>query len=727
MASFGFTYSYPIWRILILFPVFFLFPGTFVVLFIKNRHFVHLLVSEFVIVSICVSVALTSLFGLILAEISHFSLKMLAVTMVGFTVIVIVVGLLFKKPCRVSGHHSGFKWLWGATILMLIVLSCFMFMGRFEAILTEADVSPYLTRGANLAEHGKIFLKNETMATLSSGEAVLLYGTKGANGKKEYLTGYLIRNQETGQVEARYFPLYSILIAISLRMFGLDRTLTFMNPLIAILGLLILVMLIRRLFDSKVALLTGLILVLNALMIWFARYPIPEMYTFLMIALGLFCFALYFPKGNGYWGILAALAFSLTLAAHFDMYALAPILAILVFIIFVSMLVKRMRISYLLWFAVPVLVFSFHSWLGATLFSEYYLRQVSKFSIQKYMSMIGVPKILRHNYALLIAVLLLLAVLFAYLVRFLIERGAIDELIAVIRRYWRPALAVLLVCIALFAYLILPHLQKPNESQHNEETFRTISLYLTHIGVVLFIAGLTLFVLLDLNDRTLALFIIGGFYSLILFANPWVNPLQLWANRRLIPVVLPFMVVMVAYVVVRLPGLLKDRILRYSVAGAVTAALVVMLVFTASYAATVHGVVQYDGVLESTRKIAERFRSNNNVVLFYGPYIKSYYPETLRYLFGVDALPLGTDTRQYQVFDKLVQKFRSEGKHVFLATSTHKLPYAIADQMIYPVGSQEVRFDVFRQVYGTRPTKEEKFGFSIKYYEVEEPTSRLEK
>ena len=143
-----------------------------------------------------------------------------------------------------------------------------------------------------------------------------------------------------------------------------------------------------------------------------------------------------------------------------------------------------------------------------------------------------------------------------------------------------------------------------------------------------------------------------------------------------------------------------------------------MLVFTVPYTAFIHGVVQYEGILTSNRKIAERFRGRDVVVLFNGPYVKSYYPEVLRYLYGVDALPMSTDAGQEQVFNSLVGKLRSQGKTVFLASSAEQLPSATAGQRMEPVGSDYIVFNVFRQIYGARPTKITPFGFNLNYFKV---------
>ena len=113
------------------------------------------------------------------------------------------------------------------------MLAGFLFVGRWEAILTERDVSPYLVEGANIADHGKIFLQNDTLASLTPAEAAMLYGARGARSAQEYISGYLIRDQKSGTVATRYFPLYSVLIAVGLKLFGLRGTLTVVNPYIA--------------------------------------------------------------------------------------------------------------------------------------------------------------------------------------------------------------------------------------------------------------------------------------------------------------------------------------------------------------------------------------------------------------------------------------------------------------------------------------------------------------
>lgn len=708
------AHSYSLWKIVILVPLFFFIPGATIVLYVRDRHYANLILSEIIVLSLSVSVAVTSLCGLVLAEASSFSPSRLAAVMLVISCVVFLAWLIRRKGAR--HYRAESRWWWAAGILLLAIVASLLFVGRFEAVLTESDASPYLIEGVNIAQHGKILLENKTMAMLSPAGADLLYARTGVKGEPEYHAGFWIRDLKSGTVATRYFPLFSVLIAISYRMFGLGRTLTYLNPFLALLGLLLVVLTVRRLFDEKIALLSGFILTFISLMVWFARYTIPEMFTLMLVFLGLFCFSIYYPRGNGYWGLLSAFAFSLAVTAHFDMYALLVILPVLIFIVFVITVVKRERLSYLLWFVIPMIVLSAHGWVGHRKFNKEYYNDV----------ITAVPKSIRGKLIPLVVIAIALAVAVAYLLRYMVEHDLFGKALRLVARYWRPALAVIIIALALFAYLVWPFTYKWTQAAGDgpgylRKTLYRMSWYITHLGIVLSVIGLLLFIIFGLSKRSLAFFTVCGLFTFILLARPMCNPLHMWYLRRLIPTTLPFMVVLTVYAVYRGPLLFKQGTARYAARAVAAVLLAIMLVFTVPYTAKVHGVVQYRGALESLKETAAHFSDERATVFFYGPLVRSYFPETLRGLYGEDALPLMRDNGDPKLFNAVSAMLRSRGKTVYIAGIPDTMPMAAADQWLQPVGMQIVRFDFLRQEYVKRPEHIVKFAAPLMIYDVRDP------
>ena len=700
-------YSPSILKTIILIPIILIIPGAVIVLYVRDRSQADLILSEIIFLSLGISVAVSSFAGLVLAELGQFSLTKLSIVLLSLSALVAIAWLIRRKGVERSWSKS--PWWWVVGLLLLIIISSFLFIGRSEPMLNEADPRPYLVEGVNIAQNGKIPLVNRMLPQLSEDEVVLLYGEKALRGDQEYgthlwdheyATGFLIEDPAKGEVRTRYFPLYSVMIAISYRLLGLRATLTVMNPFLAILALLLIVLLVRRLLGGKIALLAGLILVVNPLMVWFARYPIPEFYAQLMVTLGIFCFALYYPwgerpSGKGYWGLLSAVAFSLAPTAKFDLYLILFPLAGIIFLIYALKVVRREKFAYLLWFVLPLVLFVFHGWVGQKIFSGRYLQVTSSV----------VPRFIRSN-ILLISILGLIALAaLPYLFRLITEHGKIDKGLDIAKKYWRPALAILLLAMCIFAFLVLPYIswgRNASEAQQ-KATFQRMSWYFGYIGVIIFIIGLVIFVMKNLDQRTLAFFLMGTSIAVMLFYNPLCAPIHMWFLRRFIPVVIPFMGILMAYGLIKAPQSIRERRARKMVAGAAVVALVAVLVFTSLYTAKIKGVVQYGGSLESTQELAVRLKGKEKVAIFYDAVSRGYYADTLRYIFGVNSLPLASRTGDPKVFAKLIDKLWSQGKEVYMVSTIEEPPEIAKDFDLVDQQKLEASFELLEQEGGRRP------------------------
>jgi Dolichyl-phosphate-mannose-protein mannosyltransferase len=700
-----------VWKLVILLPILMFLPGFAVILYVRDRYEANLILSEFIGLSLAFSVVIGSLVGFVLAEFSLYTLTRLSLLLIALSLLILLAWYLRRRKTQTPNRGKS-VWWFSLGLLVIIIAGAVLFTGRFEAILTERDVSPYIVEGANIADRGKIFLENDTMSRLSRPEADLIYGSSARQGKGEYISGFRIQDQKAGEVSTRYLPFYSVLVAVSYRLLGLKGTLTFMNPYLAVLALLFMVLTARRLFDDKTALVAGLVLVVSPLMVWFARYPTPEIFTQFLVFLGIYCLCFFYPRGNGWWGLLAATAFGVTFTARLDLYAIVAPLAAFTAICLVIMYIKKERLSYVLWFVIPLVPLIANAWYTQRRFNGAYVTEIG--SVMPRYLKLGL-KILVPCIALL-GILTLIALL-SSAARRLLKRGW-----QLFKLYWRPALAIILLLLCLFAYFVRPHLTPGTFKRAGviipsnvEKNFYRMSWYLTHVGLVLFILGLVLFVLYGLDVRTMALFLIGGFFTLFIFYNPACNPLHFWFLRRFIPAVIPFMILMIAYAVVKLPQVLNFKVVKI----AVGVSLVVLLVLCGLYTAKIYPVVQYEGALNALESLSGRFSDKKSVVILYGTYARTYFPEPLRYLYGVDALPLNGENGDPNAFRELVRKFNAEGKKVYLVGSGNSVPRASRGLFLKPVDSQTVAFKVLVQEYNRRPSTVVPFQFPLYIYELQ--------
>jgi hypothetical protein len=699
-------------------PILFFLPGAALVMYIRDRHEDNLLALEIVALSIGTSLLLTLLAGLLLAELSIYTLTRLAILLTFLTVLFASLWLVRRRGSRPRAQ-AAFRHGWFQIgVLLVMAFASVLFIGRWEAVLTEADVSPYLLEGVNIANHGQVFLHNDTLPKLTKDEAGVLYGPRAVRGQQEYLAGFGIHDQKAGTVNTRYFPLFSVLIAIAYRLLGLKWMLTLMNPCVALVSLLIIILLVRRLLDPKTAVLTGLVLSIVPLSIWFARFPIPEMFTQLFVFLGLFFLVLYYPRGNGIAGLLAALAFGLTFTARFELYSiLAPLLAVLVFFI-IDSITKRRSLSHLLWFVLPFGPLLAHSLISQKHFSGSYFAGVSSYNIPRYLK----SPIVKGPAVVLIAIVLVGLVLLVSKK----TRGYLNRSILFLKRQWRYIVATLVALVSLYGYLIRPIMARgrlalpavSNYGSRQPQTLVRMSWYITHIGVVLFILGLVLFILYGLKTKTVPLFFICGFFAALFFWNMSCNPLHLWFLRRLVPAVLPFMAIMIGYAVVKTPGLFKRKHARSLAMALVAASLAVVLFFAGQYTLFLYPLVQYDGALKSMNDINRLIGGPGTAAVFYGRYSMVYYTDIMRYMYGIDAVPLVGAAGNPATFDNIFRKLAANGDRVYLVGYGDRVPVAVSNLYLRPVGSVPVSFKVLVQEYDVTPKKFVPFNFNLIVYQV---------
>ena len=708
--------GYSIWKIAVLLPIFFFVPGALILAYVRGRYHSDLPRSEAAVISVAVSVGLTSFAGLMLAQAGIYSLTSLAVT--DLAIASLVAGGIYLRRKSARRYPSGAPGWWWVGLLAVATLASVFYVGGFEAILTERDASPYVAEAVNMADRGTVPLENKELAELTAEEASVFYGTGGnLAGTREYNSGFRIEDLEKGQVNTRYFPVYSVTLAVGYRMFGMRGALTLVNAFLAVLAVLVLMVLARRLFGTAAAMATGLILAVNPLMIWFARYPIPEVFTILFVFLGIFAFTFFYPRGNGYWGALSAFGFATAVGAHFDMYALVPIVAALLFVVFTRMVIMRERAGYLLWFIGPFLVLSTVYIAGHVHYTGPYISAVSGY----------VPSYVRNNLSLILPAAAALAVLFPYALRFVLERGLFRRAVSFARANWRVALVIIVVAVALFAYLVLPYTGAgkknvdPRVSEGRAKMLNRLAWYFTHLGMALALLGMALYVVMVLDRRSMPLFLVAWPFSFLLVFRPWCNPLHMWSYRRFIPMLIPLAAMFMGYALAKLPGLLKRGLPRRIGTAVSAAALLAMLFFTVPYSLSVRGVVQYQGVLASNQELAQRLSGDRVAAVFYGPLARAYYPETLRFMYGTNAFPYRDPTNSTAAFDAACEKLRSLGKDVYLIGLVDGLPRAAANQVAVPIGAQRVSFTFFADQYDKRPSKTRRFMYDLRFYLLEGP------
>jgi hypothetical protein len=184
--------------------------------------------------------------------------------------------------------------------------------------------------------------------------------------------GFDLESPRTGRVYPQFFHLFPAFGAYLHQAMNAKGALA-TAPLFGILGTLGAYFSFRRLFGARAALLAALLLGLNVVQVWFARFPVSETVSQFLFFLALVCFWHWEARGSRVFGALAGAALGLSLLVRIDsVLILAPI--------GLYLLLRRAR-GQLRWVGslallAPFVLLLLHAGLHAALWSRKYVLNI---------------------------------------------------------------------------------------------------------------------------------------------------------------------------------------------------------------------------------------------------------------------------------------------------------------------------------------------------------------
>lgn len=295
-----------------------------------------------IIFNIFVSIIITSFIGLILAQLELYSLFNLVVLLVLAS---IILYQKYKKiPRRIDFNPTIVFDCKNALIIILILSSILVFFHPFPWIAGGSDPGVYVSTGVNIAKTGSILIHDPLIAQMNISIQEALYDVEPASvygfiswintNSKFQFPGYYITDLTSGTITPQFLHIFPVWIAIFYSIFGLPG-IFFVNPIFALLSILSLYLIGKRLFSWKVGALAGFILILNFAQIWYARYPFSEIMTQFFIISGLATFIQFNKTSDKYRAIISASLFGLASLTKLDfIFLLFPLGLYLIYIIY---------------------------------------------------------------------------------------------------------------------------------------------------------------------------------------------------------------------------------------------------------------------------------------------------------------------------------------------------------------------------------------------------------
>jgi hypothetical protein len=702
----------------------FVLPGLLIVMlftFSSRRHG-SLDWLESIFLALTISIITAGTVGLLLAELGYFSLLNLSVLLLGFSLLLWLIGKVF---------HVGLRWQpivaprgdWVAVILLLF-LSGWLFMRPHEFVTGGADAGVYVSLGANIANTGSLLIREPLLADLDPDLWPGVLRQLAAWEQVDFIRfpGFYRSDTEIDLLIPQFFSLHPTWLAIAYVIGGVWGALS-MTPLWAILGIWAIYLfarslLARTLYASSFAWLPALLLTLAPLQIYFARYPTAEPLSQYLVWAGLWMFTQYVIRRdpNSLWGLAAGLTLGQVFLVRIDMLPLLLLPAIWSFFLLVNW--KWCPSEWWFWgsFSASVAYASIH----ALLFSRPY-------TLNTYGAVLA---ILQRQFVVLSLFLLLLILIFGY--AFLYRRERLLGLLraAASSRKVRHFLSLLLVLLVLYAYFIRPALGDIGHWGYwyaqtivpisNHENLVRLGWYLSPLAIWLSVLGGVLILEREAWRFMWPLLSVGGVFTIFYLYNIFNNPIQIYAMRRYVPVTVPLIMITIGYAFVWL----WRHPLRQPVGRFIGAALIIALMSLLLYNnRLIWQQVDYAGGVDQLAQLAtllDEETSGRPIALFVDDApvgAGAVFGTPLQYLYQMTAFDLQENQLAMAAMTAQIADWRRTGRSVYVVRKQGTTPL-FDSSLLEPVDTFTWDTPLLEQTYDHPPATVQRSQYVLEIYRV---------
>jgi 4-amino-4-deoxy-L-arabinose transferase-like glycosyltransferase len=600
--------------------------------------------------------------ALLLAELGLFAVGRLAVIWLALALLLVL-----------AGHRRNLSWRpWGVTgerrpraewviLAVWLVAASWLFFRPHEYVLGGSDAGVYVSLSAAIAGQGGILIQDMTLAALDPAlYPALLRPLPPPEAAPYYiLPGFYVTGSTPGLITPQFYPLHPVWQAVAYGLGGPTAALL-MPGLWALLGCLAIYLVVRHFAGWPLAALALAALSLNALQVWFARYPTTETLTQYLLWLGVWSLGAWLTNRRplALWGLLAGLSWGQLFLTRIDTYFLLAIPLLIGLALWGRGRWQRAHV----WLFLPLALLTVHSFVHALWQSSPYFFNIFGYGLA----------LLRRAWLIPLLSLLLLAS-FTAASRY---RGG--------RRYlerWQQPLKVaailLLVLLAGYGWFIRPAGALAVTSvdwygaqlidSYDQENLLRLGWYLTPLGVWLAVAGAGLMTW-QLNRRLAVVLVVGVGFSLLYLWRIQANPHQIYTMRRYVPAVMPFFIIAAVYAI----GWLQQRrqlLWRWS-------AIALALVWLAGLGYSARGFisqVDFQGVSGQLDALNERLEPNS-VLLFYDQApigAGDLLGTPLQFIYGHTALTIRRpEALDDSLFLHTLRRWQQEGRTIYWVGST---------------------------------------------------------
>ena len=348
---------------------------------------------ELTFISLTMGIIVVGWLAFLLAEIGQFSILSLALLLGGLSLFLALrarrngygwypVYTPTEKTSRPFLFLPG--WVEYAALGVWLITAVFLFLRPHQFVVGGADAGVYVNLGANIAQTGSILIQDDLLSSLPTKlYPAFLRPLNNPVAPQYIMPAFHVIGEPVGQITPHFYHLHPVWQAIASGLSGGNvgsiQAELLLPGLWALLGALAVYFTVRRIAGWEAAFLTLAGLSLNALQIWFARYPTTETLTQFLLWASFWSLGVWLrnPEKRPLWGLLAGLTLGQSFLVRIDMLFVLPILGLLGLWLWVRDGWKRDHN----WFFLPLLLLVLHSLLHALWQSRPYFFELFGFAL----------------------------------------------------------------------------------------------------------------------------------------------------------------------------------------------------------------------------------------------------------------------------------------------------------------------------------------------------------
>jgi hypothetical protein len=638
-------------------------------------------------------VAVGLAFGVVLAAavatvLGAFGMYSLAAEFVGIAAVTLLVAAA-----------SGFRFAWplapasiaeSVGFVVVVVLASVVFLGRpFEMLVGERDATVYTVSGVGLARQGSLVLHDRTADIIGSDAMRQFYPVYPGQRDSVLHTAQFVKypgfyyvDTARSLVLPQGLPLLPAVIAIFYGAFGLWGALA-ANNFVGIVAVLAVLAAGTELVGEVAAVLAAILLAVDLVEVWAARYPVAE----ILFQMALFAgFAAFLRRDR----IGEAIAGFLLGAALLTKIEAALILAPIVTFSAVAVLRRKQMPGRAFWlaFAASTLAAGVY-WtffqVGYFQMAYTFFTRVEGKTISGLVSFHGVASYIALALAVAFVGLGLWAAASAVATRPGLSRSV---------GRW---VAIAVVVLAGFAYFVRPHLAAGVFGQ--KMTLVWLGWYVSRPVLFIGILGLAHFLWTRADAADLWVMAILLTLSAVFLHFTFVKPTHIYMTRRFVPAILPLVLLSFGYAVARV-GEIRFEIRRRLALFAAGALFAGALFSIGARSRHLYRHREYVGLAKQFSDLAASLQ-DRRLVFLSDTEARNLLGPALEFVFGVPTLVV----RPQPFHDRreLIQRWIDEDMPIGAVTMSQQLETVAAAEEFQSVDRLIWRFRALHQVYDRFP------------------------